>query len=582
MRSNLVSRSFLKVIRENILLDILLLAAVAGVILSSLAPPQILKIIVDSNLVPRESEGLLNRAALYLLVLVLIGVFDFLKGAILTVAGQKVSCDIMRSLMKKLGRIDAQYFSSTSTGTVVSRFTNDVDAINTMFTGGIVGMVIDLLKTVGIVASIWMFSMRLGLLTLLLLPVIFVLMRLIQKSMLAAQMRSRVLIARINNHIAESVSSFRMIKSFGREAYMEKTYRGHLSENYKTVEKINFFDSVFSPSVQLMRAVVIAAVVVLSSDQLRISGLSIGMVAASIELISNLFAPIETLGMELQNIQQAISGIRRVNEFSELKEEAPKNDAIRAADVIREGEVSIGFNGVGFSYDGERNVLEDITLTLRPREKVTFIGRTGVGKTTLFRLVMGLMKPSSGTVTVNGYDVFDIPHSEKRKIFGYVDQDFSLIPGTVADQVSLGDPLIGREHIEDALELVGLYEYVSSLENGMDTDAGGKQLFSQGQKQLLSIARAVVSNPPVLLLDEMTAGLDSITEEKIVAALRRISENHTILSISHRLKSMIESDRIVILEDGRMKSVGSPEELFETDEWYRKHMSLEMLTWSGD
>ncbi len=582
MRSNLVSRSFLKVIRENILLDILLLAAVAGVILSSLAPPQILKIIVDSNLVPRESEGLLNRAALYLLVLVLIGVFDFLKGAILTVAGQKVSCDIMRSLMKKLGRIDAQYFSSTSTGTVVSRFTNDVDAINTMFAGGIVGMVIDLLKTVGIVASIWMFSMRLGLLTLLLLPVIFVLMRLIQKSMLAAQMRSRILIAQINNHIAESVSSFRMIKSFGKEAYMEKIYRKHLSDNYKTVEKINFFDSVFSPSVQLMRALVIAAVVVLSADQLKLSGLTVGMVAASIELISNLFAPIETLGMELQNIQQAISGIRRVNEFSDLKEEAPKDARIRAADVIREGEVEIGFAGVSFSYDGERNVLDDITLKLRPREKVTFIGRTGVGKTTLFRLVMGLMKPSSGSITVNGYDVFDIPHSEKRKIFGYVDQDFSLIPGTVADQISLGDPLIDRENIRAALELVGLQEYVSSLENGMDTDAGGKQLFSQGQKQLLSIARAVVSNPPVLLLDEMTAGLDSITEEKIVAALRRISENHTILSISHRLKSMIESDRIVILEDGRMKSVGSPEELFETDEWYRKHMSLERLTWSGD
>jgi len=582
MRSKLVTRSFLKIIRKNILLDILLLVAVVGVILSSLAPPQILKIIVDMNLVPRDGDGLISRAALYLGVLVLIGVFDFLKGAILTTAGQKVSCDIMRSLMKKLGRIDAQYFSSTSTGTVVSRFTNDVDAINTMFTGGIVGMVIDLLKTVGIVASIWMFSMRLGILTLLLLPVIFVLMRVMQKSMLAAQMRSRVLIARINNHIAESVSSFRMIKSFGREAYMEKTYREHLRDNYKTVEEINFFDSIFSPAVQLVRAIVIAAVVVLSADQLKLSGLTVGMVAASIELISNLFAPIETLGMELQNIQQAISGIRRVNEFSELKEEAPKDEKIRAAEVIRGGEVAIGFAGVSFSYDEDRNVLENISLTLHPREKVTFIGRTGVGKTTLFRLVMGLMKPSSGSITVNGYDVFEIPHSEKRKIFGYVDQDFSLIPGTVADQVSLGDPLIDRENIRAALEMVGLHEYVSSLENGMDTDAGGKQLFSQGQKQLLSIARAVVSNPPVLLLDEMTAGLDSITEEKIVAALQRISENHTILSISHRLKSMIESDRIVILENGRMKSAGTPEELFETDEWYRKHMSLEMLTWSGD
>ena len=580
MKNKLVTRTFRKVIRENIGLDILLVLAIIGVTLGSLIPPQILKTIIDSNLVPQSQVGLLNSAILYLTVLLVIGLSDFLKEAILTVAGQKITTEIRLAMMEKMGRIDARFFSRNETGTVVSRFTNDVDAVQTIFTSGIVGMFIDLLKMIGIVVSIWQFSPRLGVAALVLLPVLFVLTRVFQKKMLSAQMQSRVLIGSINNHIAESVRNIQMIKSFSRENYMEKRYEKYLTSNYGTVEEINFVNSIYPPLIQMIRSIVIAGIILFSAGKIQLSGLSLGMVAASIELMSNLFVPVETLGMELQNVQESMAGIRRVNEFYENDEEDPKDTALTASDVIPDpAGVVLSFEDVSFAYDENTKVLENITLTIRPQESVTFIGRTGVGKTTLFRLVMGLIRPTGGRIAINGVDVADIPHSEKRRIFGYVEQEFHMIEGTVADQIGLKDPSVSRGQIESAVDMVGLSEYIASLENGIDTDISRGGAFSQGQKQLLAIARAVAANPPVLLLDEMTANLDSITEEKIVAALRKVSQNHTILSISHRLSSMIASDTIVILENGRVRSTGSPEMLLASDEWYRQHIELEKLTW---
>lgn len=581
MKNSLVKRSITKVLKNNFKFDILLVLAISGVVIASLVPPQILKHIIDYNLVPKSSDRLLTFAVAYLSVLLFIGIFDFTKEALLTILGQKITKEIRIEMMVKLERINTLFFSSNESGTVVSRFTNDVDAINSMFTSGIIGMMIDCFKVLGIVVSIWMFSSKLGLITLLLLPIIYSITRLFQKRMLKAQIENRVLVAKVNNHISESLKNVQMIKSFSKESYMENNYKKYLLDNYKTVEKVNFYDSVFSPIIQLIRSVVIAIIVILSSKQLNFLGISLGMVAASIELISNLFTPIENLGMELQNIQQAISGIYRVNEFYTHEEDDCKNSNLKAQDIVpQREEVKLSFNNVTFYYEDGNDVLQNINLNINPQDKVTFVGRTGVGKSTLFKLILGLLKPTTGSITINGINVYDIPNAEKCKIFGYVDQNFHSIKGTVADQISLQDESITMEQIVNALDFVGLTGYVLSLENGYNTQVSSGALFSQGQKQLLAIARAIVTNPPILLLDEITANLDSITEEKIVSVLQRASSAHTILSISHRLSSMIACDTVVILENGRVKNAGSPEELLQKDEWYRSHIALERLTWS--
>lgn len=580
MKHHFLKQSMGKVLKNNIGISILLFFSVVGVVVVGLIPPQILKYIVDHNLVPKKSEHLLALAAIYVIVLLLIGVLDFVKEAILTVLGQKITKEIRVAMRKKMERIHMIFFSENSSGTVVSRFVNDVDAINSLFTGGIIGMMVDCLKLIGIVISIWLFSSKLGILTLLLLPAIYAITRTFQKRMLKAQIENRILIGRVNNHISESLKNVFMIKSYCKESYMEAQYKKHLMDNYETVEKVNFYDSIYAPCIQLIRAIVIAMIVVLSSKQLSFLGITLGMVAASIELFSNLFAPIENLGMELQNIQQAISGIKRVNDFFEEKEDDQKNIEMKAEDLIKDREnIRLSFNNLSFQYDEDTDVIQNINLNLEPNEKVTFVGRTGVGKTTLFKLVLGVLKPTNGSITINGIDVYNIPNTEKRKIFGVVDQSFPMIKGTVAEQICLQDQSISREQIERAVDFVGLSDYIASLDKGLDTLITGKVLFSQGQKQLLAIARAIVTNPPILLLDEITSNLDSITEGKIVAVLQKASKQHTILSISHRLSSIIVSDRVVILENGQIKNEGSPAVMLESDEWYRNHLTLEQLTW---
>lgn len=579
--SNLVKRSIMNVLRKNTGLNILLIFSVCGVVAASLIPPQILKRIIDNNLVPKKGAGLFSLAIAYMCVLLLIGIFDFIKEAVLTITGQKITREIRFEMIQKLEKINAIFFSSNESGAVVSRFTNDVDAINSLFTSGIIGMLIDCFKVIGIVISIWLFSSKLGIITLILLPVIYSITRAFQKRMLRAQIQNRILVGKVNNHISESLKNVQMIKSYSKESYMERNYIKYLLDNYKTIEKVNFYDSVFSPSIQLIRAAVIAIIVILSSKGANYLGISLGMIAATIELISNLFAPIESLGMELQNIQQAVSGIHRVNDFYNEPEDDCKRNELKAENIIlKREEVKLSFNDVTFQYEEGADVLQNINLQIKPLEKVTFVGRTGVGKSTLFKLIMGLLKPTGGSIKVNDFDVYEIPNLEKRKLFGYVNQDFHIINGTVAEQVSLKDENISRKQIEDALDFVGLTDYIETLENGIDTMVEGDSLFSQGQKQLLSIARAIVTNPPILLLDEITASLDSITEEKIISVLQKASSTHTILSISHRLSSMLASDRVVILEKGRVKNSGTPEMLLQNDEWYRNHIALEKLTWN--
>lgn len=581
MTNNLVKKAITKVIKQNTGMMILLFITVCGVVLTSLVPPQILRLIIDNNLVPKNSDKLLTLAIAYLGVLLFIGVFNFMKAALLTILGQKITLEIRMEMMLKLENINAQFFTTNESGTIVSRFTNDVEAINSLFTTGVIGMMIDCLKIIGIVISIWFFSAALGMLTLMLLPVIYAITRTFQKKMLQAQIENRILVARVNNYIAESFKNILMIKTYSKERYMEENYTERLRDNYETVEKVNFYDSVFSPIILLIRAVIIALIVILSSEQLNYLGISLGMVAASIDLISNLFTPVENLGMELQNIQQAISGVQRVNDFYNEPEDDGKDNSLYFADIIpQREEFNLSFNDVTFQYEQGQEVIQNINLNLNAQDKVTFIGRTGAGKSTLFKLVMGLLKPTSGTITINGIDVYSIPNREKRKIFGYVEQNFHMIPGTVADQISLQDESITRNQIEDALDFVGLTDYVETMENGLDTQLTNDTLFSQGQQQLLAIARAIVMNPPILLLDEITANLDSITEERVVSVLQKASAAHTIFSISHRLSSMISSDMIVILENGRIKNAGTAEMLWQNDDWYRSHISLQRLTWN--
>ncbi|UPA32172.1 ABC transporter ATP-binding protein/permease [Terrisporobacter glycolicus] len=541
-----VVKLIINVFKEYKLLTFLLFFIIIGTIGFSLATPQVLKYIIDDYLTV-GGKSLLFPSLLYFATIVLLGIFNFGKEGIITIFGQKIIRKIKEEMMIKLEKIPIGYLSTNESGSVVSRFSNDVEAVGSLFTSGIVSMFVDAFKIIGIVISIWIFSYKLAILVLFIIPAVYFLTREFQKKMLKAQKLYRVLTGKVNNHIPESINNIQMIKSFAKEEYMENKYVDYLDKSYEAMDKINFYDSIFSPIILVLRAVVIAIVVILSSDYLSFLGISIGTVAAAIELINNIFTPIENLGIELQNIQQSIAGIYRIDEFLNEKEETKKKVDYTYEKIINSN-LDIELKDVNFNYEEGENILENVNLSIKHKESVTFAGRTGSGKTTLFKLILGLLEPSSGSVTLSNVKVSEIPNYEKRKIFGYVEQSFSFIKGSVGEQISLKDEKISKEDIENAMKFVGLHDYIINLEEGYDTLAS-PHLFSQGQRQLLSIARAIVTSPPIMLLDEITANLDSETEEKIISVLRGVSSEKTVLSISHRLTSVLTCDRIIKLEN---------------------------------
>ncbi|MEG1458151.1 MAG: ABC transporter ATP-binding protein [Acetivibrio sp.] len=549
-KNNSVKECLLHVIRKNKGLTALLGIVVLAVVGCSLIPPQILRVIVDVYLTQDTQKGLLKIALVYFGVLGFIGIFDFVKEGLLTILGQKIIKNIRIEMMKKAERISSEYYAANESGMVVSRFTNDVESIQLLFTNGVVSMAIDILKITGILISIWFFSQKLGIMVVLLIPLIYIITRSFQKRMLKAQMKNRQLIAKVNNHIPESIGNITMIQSFSKEKYMEERYKTYLLENFHSMEKVNFYDSIFSPIILMIRAFSIALMVLLCSGETAFLGISIGMTAAAMELISNIFSPIENLGMELQSIQQAAAGVKRVNEFFQEKEDKKKSTGIKGEE-IRENGPNLMFDKVSFSYQPQHPLLEDVTLRIKEKEKVTVTGRTGAGKSTLFKLILGLLEADCGKICFGKYDVTQIPNGEKRKFFGYVEQNFRFVEGDILRQITLGDPSITREQVERAMKFVGLHEYIEEFEEQYYTQAE-EYLFSQGQRQLLSIARAIVMDPPILLLDEITANLDGETEKKIIEVLLSASEERMLLSISHRMSAVLKDCRVLSLEDGKL------------------------------
>ena len=297
------------------------------------------------------------------------------------------------------------------------------------------------------------------------------------------------------------------------------------------MERTNFYDAVYSPVVLLLNAAVVGIVMLLSASGnariLSLFGMSVGTSVAVINYISRIFAPIESLGMEIQTIQSAMAGVRRIDAFLAQPERAvPKRNETAARGDVALSHVTFGY--------GEKPVLSDFSMSVKEGEQVTLVGRTGAGKSTVFRLLLGLYQPEEGDITIGGVNVSAITDHERRACIGCVEQRFSRVPGTVLDQITLSDPTITEEMAQNAAKLAGMDDAIRALPDGYNTICIDG-MFSQGEWQLLSIARAAAANPAVLLLDEITANLDAETEARVLEALRRASEGRTVFSISHRI-----------------------------------------------
>lgn len=494
----------------------------------SLLPPLVL-----GHLIDRLTVGLpfpFYLALVYFGSLVLEGVLTAAQETTLELFGQKMTHALRTEMSKKLTHLPAATLAAQEPGAVAARFNGDVDAVEALFTSGVISMAADCCRIVSIFAVILRKNPGLALVLLVILPLLAVFTRYVQKRMLSAQLENRKAVAAISAQVPEALHNIRTIHLLGLENYMERRYDKCIGRSYAAVEKTNFFDAVYSPVVLTINAVVVGVVMLLSASGspavIRLFGMSVGTAVAVINYISRIFAPIESLGMEIQTIQAAMAGVRRIDEFLAQ----PEREIPAETDVAPRGDVE--FSHVTFGYDAQE-ILSDFSFTVRAGQQATLAGRTGAGKSTVFRLLLGLYQPESGSITIGGVPVSSIPDSRRRQCIGCVEQHFSRVPGSVLDQITLGDPLVSREDAQTAARLAGLDEVIALLPQGYDTPCT-EGLFSQGQWQLLSIARAVAADPGVLLLDEITANLDARTEERVLEALRRASTGRTVLSISHR------------------------------------------------
>ena len=614
-----VSGMILLVMRKHLLLVTGIVISVCGAILLSLVPPMILARIID-GLTIQKMPGF-GWVLAYFGLLALTGLMESAREGLLIVFGQKMTHALRSSLMEKLIHLKADDLSRQEPGAVVSRFVGDVDTVENLFTSGIVSMFADVCRIVSILVVIRFKNRGLSMILLILLPFLLVFTRYVQKNMLVSQLQNRKAVSRASGHVPETLHNIRTIHCLSRESYMERKYDEYIGDSYRAMERTNFYDAVYSPVVLILNAIVVACVMLLSASGsprvLTLFGMSAGTAVAVMNYISQIFTPVESLGMEIQTIQSAVAGIRRINEFLSMeelpgKEELPKREELSGKEELLEreelpeveelsgkeelpareefsgkeehpereglsgteelpereelseveefskkeqipegnrfpekrkenGEAFVEFRNVTFGYD-ERKILKQLSFQVKQGERVTLMGRTGAGKSTILKLLLGLYEPQEGEVRIQGIAASNIPDGDKRRIFGYVEQTFHMVPGTVKDQITLFDSSITDQEVKEVASLTGLQETIEVLPDGYDTICT-PELFSQGQWQLLSIARAAVTSPRLLLLDEITANLDAETEKEVLQALKRVSGERTVISVSHRTSA--EMGRVI-------------------------------------
>ena len=525
-------------IKKNKSLFVILLCSIVITLVLTLLPPLILE--KGINELVQNKEISFYLALMYFMILVFAGISESIRESSITIFGEKVLHELRSEMSKKISRIESSYLINHDAGEIAMIFVTDVDTIETLFNEGIISMVIDMCSVISIIIVVFMKSVGLGILLCLASPLLMIFTRITQKRMLKSQIENREAIAKAGEIIPETLKNKRVIHNIDGEIFMENKYDANISKSYKAIQKSNFYDSIYSPVVLVFNAVIIAIVMILSTTNNPFSylfNMSVGTATALISYVNKVFKPLESIGMEIQNIQTAVAGITRINALFHEREMTQN----RTVNHFDKNKPAVSMNNITFGYDKSHAVLKDYSLKVKHNETVTITGRTGAGKSTLFKLILGLYPCDKGEVSIYGVPATKINETEKREIYGCVEQEFRPTTGTLKDQITLKNQSITNLEVEKALETVGLKDKIQDYNKPfMESE------FSQGQLQLLSIARAIVKNPEILLLDEMTANLDALTEKSIMEAIYKAQENRTVLSISHRTYTLSDSREVKI------------------------------------
>lgn len=511
-----------------------------------LIPPWVLGKFIDQ--LNRPGQAWLWGSA-WLAAGILAGVAESGQNSVIIILGQKLMHFLRSRMASKLSQLPFSYYTTHSSGEISSHFLNDVDAINVLFTEGIVALSANALQLLAIVLVIGKTNIYLAILVCAILPFLWKFTRVCQQSVRKAQLKQRSAIADVFSCLPETIALLPVIQNLGMESFMENRYGQMIGRSFRAIERTNFFDSVYSPVIKMVTAGTIAMMMALAAG--NVTGnyfhLTAGQAVSMIAYILALFSPLEALGMEIQSIQTATAALERVTQFLELPEEKYMNNSAGDRKKVPADVAACEFRHVSFAYEKGKPIFRDLNFTVRQGDYLMIQGRTGSGKTTLFRLLTGLIQPDSGEILMYGQSLDCMDRQKRRALFGIVEQKFEKVEGTLRDQITLhqGEPSSEDDTwIWHILEQVGLESTFRQIPGGLDAEAQGAGL-SDGQWQLMGLARALYGNPRILLLDEFTAHVDTKTEWMLYQTLAKMKGQYTCIVISHRHMNM---DNIHVLE----------------------------------
>ena len=568
---------------------LVMLLATAAATLLVLVPPLLLKRIIDENLSIGVLRGLSLVAILYVLALVGSSAVGFIQVFVNRYIGQSLILQLRYLMAGHLSKLPMSYYNRTPVGDTVSRLTSDVDAVSTIFSpgqspgGGFSNLATDAFQIGGVLVAMFSISPRLALMVLVSVPVVYLVSRYFRRNSYRVQTMVRKTIGGINIFLQETFSGARTLKAYGKEEEYAERFQKPLADNLKAVNNAAVYDAYFPCVMQIIRVMVIAAVIWFGARTgvNETLAISIGSLAAMADLVTRLFNPIDDITGQFQTLQQALAGLKRIVELLQEKpEEKWELERVSLGETASWQGAAIEIEGVDFGYRSEDLVLHNISLVIPQGKRVAIVGRTGAGKTTLLNLMAGLYKPERGRVCILGHDPHRVDPSERRKLLGAVPQNVHIVEGTIRENITLRDETISREAMEKAAAIVGLHDFITGLKDGYDALLGveGTKL-SGGQGQLLSLARAIVMDPPILLLDEPTSGVDAVTEANVIRAFRQASRNRTIVTISHRLSGILDAEEVYIMGSRKIVESGKPEDLAGKGGWYSVYRELEKAGW---